>query len=128
MFSSLFIFIETAREGDEEENEDTQMSCIFPLLPLTHIDCAIKDFFISVSYYLGEVMVLFFFDKHLYIFQKTSMLPESKYFRRLYFNVCFKLINANTINKTIHGDDSSLQFKSYLTENISIDFHLHQYR
>ncbi len=49
MFSSLFIFIETAREGDEEENEDTQMSCIFPLLPLTHIDC---DFF-----YLGFLLL-----------------------------------------------------------------------
>ncbi len=68
-------------------------------------------------------MVLFFFDKHLYIFQKTSMLPESKYFRRFYFNVCIKQTNANTINKTIHGDDSSLQFKSDLTENISIDLY-----
>ncbi len=54
------------------------------------------------------------------------MLPESKYFRRLYFNVCFKQNNANTINKTIHGDDSSLQFKSDLTENISIDLPLYR--
>ncbi len=126
MFSSLFIFIETAREGDEEENEDTQMSCIFPLLPLTHIDCAIKDFFISISYYLGEVMALFCFWQTPLYFSKDFHVAREQIFQKISFNVCFKLINANTINKTIHGDDSSLQFKSDLTENISIDLHLYR--
>lgn len=67
-------------------------------------------------------MALFFYDKHLCISQDFSMLPESKYVRRFYFYVCIKQTNANTINKTIQGDDHIVLFSlSYLTENISID-------
>lgn len=51
---SYFIFfnIETAREGGQEENEGTQMSCIFPLVPRTQMDCAIKKTFFYLYFIL----------------------------------------------------------------------------
>lgn len=95
-FSSLSFYIETAREGDKEKNEGTQMSCIFPSIALTEMDCAIKRTFLisSISYYLGEVRALFFsplsntfvYFKRLHVTWE-ELFPK-KFFKCLYLADC----------------------------------------
>lgn len=113
MFSSLFL-TETAREGGKEENKGTQMSCIFPLVPLSQLDCAIKKTFLSLFLITWVKSWLCSFLTNTFVFFKRLLhVAESKYFRRLYFYVCIKQTNVLLQGAFRVLITSSLQFKSY---------------